>query len=162
MSATNKDNKDEKKVKERKGKDPFNFLLSGKKLTRKLKTHRGVFTITFPLPSDLRKIEYRLADMLDGRSVTSFTSRALSDMKAYATLDVVITDGPAWWKALEAADQCPDDSLIEKLYRGYLRHYRKVQKALSSDEPGEDVGDDILGDSTENVDDAAFSDLTHG
>jgi len=162
MAATNTDEEDKKKAKEKKGKDPFNFLLSGKVLTHKIDTHRGVFTLKFPLPSDLREIECKLADMLDGRPASAFTDRALADMKAYATLDTGVIDSPNWWKKLDLAEQCPDDSLVKKLYRGYLRHYLKVQKALSSDESGSDVGDDVVGDSTESMDDASFSGITHG
>ncbi len=114
-----------------KKKDVLELILSGENLTKKTKTKRGTFIIRFPLPRDLRAIEVRVAEMLDGKPVNSFSTSQVGNFRAYATLDQVIVDGPDWWKKLDTCEDCPDDVLITTLYGRYLRFYHSTQESIN-------------------------------
>ena len=114
-----------------KKKDVLELILSGESITKKTKTKRGTFTIKFPLPRDLRSIEVRVAEMLNGKPITSFTTTQIGNFRAYATLDKVIVDGPDWWKKLDSCEDCPDDALIMTLYGRYLRIYQNTQESIA-------------------------------
>ena len=108
-------------------KDVLEMILGGERITKKLKTKRGTFAMTFPLPRDLREIEVGVAKMLEGSPVASFSKEQLASFRAYATLDKVIIDGPEWWNKLDSSEDCPDDELITHLYGRYLRLYQSTQ-----------------------------------
>jgi len=112
-------------------KDALEKILSGERISCKIKTKRGVFVINYPLPRDLRRIEVNVAKMLDGMSESSFSKQQVASFRAYATLDEVILESPEWWNNLESAEDCPDDDLITKLYVRYLRLYKKVQESIA-------------------------------
>lgn len=111
-------------------KDALERILSGERISCKVKTKRGIFIINYPLPRDLRKIEVSVARMLDGMSESSFSKGQIASFRAYATLDEVIIEAPEWWDNLESAEDCPDDDLITKIYARYLRFYKKVQESI--------------------------------
>ena len=142
--------------------DVLAFILSGEQLTKKIKTKRGDFVIAMPLPRDLRVIETDISDRLGNRPLTSFSSQKIADIRAYATLDKIVEEGPDWWQALDSAEDCPDDSLIMDLYRGYLQFYSQSQKAIAK---SKFKGNGRVGQprtKTEDVGDGAFSGLTNG
>jgi len=112
-------------------KDVLELILSGERLTKKVKSKRGIFVIAFPLPKDLRKIEVNVARMMDGLAANSFDRTQIASFRAYATLDEVILDAPEWWNKLESSENCPDDELITYLYGRYLRFYQSTQKAIN-------------------------------
>lgn len=112
-------------------KDALEKILSGERISCKIKTKRGIFVINYPLPRDLRKIEVSVARMLDGMSESSFSKQQIASFRAYATLDEVILESPEWWDNLESAEDCPDDDLITRLYARYLRLYKKVQESIA-------------------------------
>jgi len=143
-------------------KDPFELILKGERITITKRTRRGEFKIAFPLPSDLRQIDILVAERLDGKPISSFSESSISNIRAYATLDVIIVSAPKWWEKLDSSEQCPDDDLVRSLYRSYLRHYAKIQKLLSDGRFGKDVGQIDVGEETETVDDGTFQDITHG
>ena len=138
---------DKKETKETKKRDPMEMLLKGEKITFTKATRRGKFTIQFPLPSDLRRIELLLSEMLQGKPIDSFTKQAIADMRVYATLDIVVVDSPDWWKQLVSSEKCPDNELVSELYRSYLRFYGKVQTLMadgtSQGSPAEGLSDDV-------------------
>ena len=142
--------------------DPLEFILKGKKITDNIKTRRGDFVIAFPLPKDLRQIETHVAEMLDGQPVTSFSKETINNFRVYATLDVVVTQGPEWWREQGPAENCPDDDLIAELYRRYLRLYRETQKSLAKGRSDNTVGTIRPDDKAPVVGDGAFSRLTNG
>lgn len=112
-------------------KDALERILSGERINCKVKTKRGIFVISYPLPRDLRKIEVNVAKMLDGMSESSFSKQQIASFRAYATLDEVIVEAPEWWDNLESAEDCPDDDLITKIYARYLRLYKTVQESIA-------------------------------
>jgi len=133
--------------------DILEQILEGKETIQEIKTNRGSFTISYALPRDLRKIEIEIARRMGGESESSFTPVQITNFRAYATLDYVITKAPEWWDKLESAEDCPDDDLIIQLYRGFLQFHKKTQKEISksrfgrasgrsgSDNKNETVGD---------------------
>lgn len=112
--------------------DILELILSGERITKKVKTKRGIFVIKFPLPRDLRVVEVRVAEMVEGRPISSFTTDQISNFRAYATLDSMIVDSPEWWKKMDSSEDCPDDDLIMTLYGRYLRFYRETQKIINN------------------------------
>lgn len=137
-------------------KDVLEILLKGEKITKKVKTKRGIFTLVYPRPRDMREIEVKVADMLRGQPQSSFSKEQIGVFRAYATLDRVVVDAPEWWKNLASSEDCPDEDLIMLLYGRYLRLYRSIQDDIGksgydgtggigkSDTEGEDVGDGTL------------------
>lgn len=140
----------------------ISMLMSGKKVTEKVKYADFTFEVAYPLPSDLKEIDQSIARACKGMPPASFTPKALLTFEVYATLDQVVVNGPSWWKALKSADQCPFDDLVMYLYRRWLRFYREVRRYLTptalnppnrgsdqipSEEPSsEDMGDDVFSD----------------
>jgi len=110
--------------------DALEMLLKGEIVRCKIKTKRGIFTIRYPLPKDIREIEIEVARMLEGMPESSFSKEQIASFRAYATLDKVVMDAPEWWNNLDSAESCPDDSLIMRLYGRYLRLYKSTQESI--------------------------------
>ena len=125
-------------------KDVLEMILSGERITRKVKTKRGMFVITFPLPRDLREIEVEVARKTEGLPAASFTKEMIASFRAYATLDLLIIDSPEWWKKMDSAEDCPDDEFITRLYGRYLHLYKSTQKSIDQSKFD---GDDGIGKS---------------
>lgn len=138
---------------EEKKKDIFELLLSGEKITEEISTLRGKFIMNYPLPRDLRAIEIRVAEMLSGQPEFSFPPQQLSNFRAYATLDNVISSGPDWYEEMESWEDCPDDELVVELYRRYLQLYKKIQKRIQATGVRGKPGGTKRGDEAETVGD---------
>jgi len=141
--------------------DVLAFILSGEQLTAKIKTKRGDFVVALPLPRDLRAIEMDISDRLGNRPMDSFSNQKIADIRAYATLDKVVEEAPGWWQMLDSAEDCPDDSLIMELYRGYLQFYTRSQKSIAR---SKFKGDDRVGKpriKTEAVGSGAFQGIAN-
>lgn len=139
-------------MEEKKKKDVLELLLSGERLTKKIKTKRGIFVIAFPLPRDIRIIEIEVARMLDGESESAFSKVQIANFRAYATLDRMVVEAPEWWNELSSPEDCPDDDLITLLYGRYLQFYQKVQESIGKSRY---TGDNRIGKTRtkdENVD----------
>lgn len=140
-------------------------LLSGKKVTEKIKYADFEFTVAYPLPFDLIEIDQKIAEYCKGLSPKDFTPKALYSFEVYATLDKIVVDGPEWIKTLESWDKCPFDALVTYLYRRWLRFYNEVRIYLTpsilhtSDGRG-DTSSPITPDA-ENVDDGPFSGVAY-
>lgn len=146
---------------ENKKEDILGLLLSGERITKKIKTRGGEFEIAFPLPSDLRKIELAVSDRINGKPISSFTDAALSDMRIYSILDTVIVSGPEWWEKLESSENCPDNTLIRELYGSYLRLYTETQKTLAKSKYDNPIGKIKSKDSDETMGSGAFQGITN-
>ncbi len=139
MSETNQepeDMKTEEPLDPQMASEVFDKLLAGEDVVQSIETHRGIFSIKYPLGRDFIEIDRRKAFMRGGAPLASFDANAEGNMEAYATLDVVVVEAPKWWKDMKSAADCPDPTLIDDLYRGYLRHVGKVRAVLSVGEPG--------------------------
>jgi hypothetical protein len=152
--------KEEKEESEEK--DILASLLSGERITEKEETKRGVFVIALPLPRDVRIIEVTVAKRLGGQPITSFTADTISLVRAYATLDIVIIESPKWWRELQSAEDCPDDTFIIDLYRRYLQFYQKIQRRIGRSRFGGNIEVGKARTKVKPVDNGAFSGLTDG
>ena len=143
--------------------DPLEAIINGDRLSTDVTTRRGKFTLAFPLPKDLRRIEVTVASRLEGQPSSTFSDDTIQKIRVYATLDAVIVDAPEWWDGLDSAEDCPDDDLIVELYRRYLRHYGQTQEALGrGGKLRGSVGKIESKDPAEAVDSGAFSGIADG
>ena len=150
----------EKEEEERK-EDVLELLLSGERVTEQIETKRGTFVIVLPLPRDVRIIEVLVAERLNGQPISAFTADTLSLIRAYATLDTIVVESPEWWRKLRSAEDCPDDTFIIGLYRGYLRFYNQTQERITKSRFGGDTKIGKVRAKAESVDNGAFSDITN-
>jgi hypothetical protein len=76
------------------------------------------FTFTMPNPYQKTKILAATASALEGNSKEAVGEEGYEYVRMVVTLNSVITKKPAWWKA---ADQCPSDDFLFKLWREYIK-----------------------------------------
>lgn len=111
-------------------KDVLESILNGEQITKEVKTKRGIFVMTLPLPRDIRNIEIEVARRLEGYPENAFSTDYMAKFRVYASLDTVITKAPEWWNKLESSEDCPDDELVTFLYGRYLQFYNETQKKI--------------------------------
>ena len=85
----------EKPLEER---DILEVLLSGKTIQEVLKTSRGDFTARYPLGRERLKMDQIRALRRRGIPSDAFDEFANYNNNVWSTLDVVIVDGPEWYK----------------------------------------------------------------
>jgi hypothetical protein len=138
-------------------------LLRGEEIFEYIDTRRGKFKIIYPRPRVLRHIQVLLAERFNGQNLNNIKDSTIRNYEVYATLDVVVVEGPKWWDKLESSEDCPDDDLILALYRGYLRFCDAIRrKILGSDlQAGEKPDESTAGDEKAPVGTGAFSGLTN-
>jgi len=116
--------------------DLFATMLSGKAITKTFETARGTFKIRFPTGRDRIRIDQLKAIRRNGLPATAFDVSAMYNNEVFSTLDVIIMDGPDWWKKAREKDQnwswedCPDEELVIELYRLVDSFRRNVQERL--------------------------------
>jgi hypothetical protein len=139
-------------------------LLKGEEIFEVLDTRRGKFKIIFPRPRVLRQIQLLLAQRFNGQDLNKILEKTIRQAEIYASLDVVVVEGPKWWDKLETSEDCPDDDFILDLYRGYLQFYGTVQRKIRGSEsrPGEIDSESSSESKKEAVGTGAFSDIAHG
>lgn len=138
-------------------------ILNGDKITEKINIKgRGEFEILFPLPSNLRNIEVKVAGMLNGQSIDQFTPIVLANFRCHATLDEVIIHAPDWFEKLDSIEDCPDQELLTQLYRGYLQLYKKTQVIIGKSKLTRKDKESKSKDKDETLDDGPFQDIAHG
>jgi hypothetical protein len=139
-------------------------LLKGEDIFETVETAVGTFKIKYPRPADFRKIQILLSSRFPGIDLNNIKDRDATVFEIYATLDVVVVEAPQWWDGLESSEMCPDEGLINKLNKEYLRLYKEIQSKVNGnyDESGNDIKKQHLSDKKETVDTGAFSDITNG
>lgn len=139
-------------------------LLRGEEIFEYIDTRRGKFKIIYPRPRVLRHIQVLLAERFNGQNLNNIKDTTIRNYEVYATLDVVVVEGPKWWDKLDSSEDCPDDDLILSLYRGYLRFYGAIRrKILGSDiQAGNKPDEGDAGDEKAPVGPGAFQGLAHG
>jgi hypothetical protein len=156
---------DDKSVKET---DILETLLSDKVLQKTVKTSRGVFTIRYPSGKDRLKIDQLRALRRHGLPAESFDDAANLNNNIWSTLDVVIVDGPDWYKKAKKKpdgwswEEGPDEELMVELYN-LVRSFRlDVTEKIKRSKLGKPVETVELPAVTAPVDDGAFSGLANG
>ncbi|MDR1902339.1 MAG: hypothetical protein LBQ88_08685 [Treponema sp.] len=148
--------------------DIMETLLSGKAIHKNLETSRGVFTAQFPSGHDRLKIDQVRALRRRGIPAESFDDQADLNNNIWSTLDIVIVDGPDWYKKAKknnpswSWEEGPDEELILELYN-LVRSFRlDIAEKIRQSKLGRPVEKIELTTDTAPVDDGAFSGLTNG
>jgi hypothetical protein len=148
--------------------DVLQALLSGKAVQKILKTSRGEFIARFPNGQDRLKIDQIRALRRRGIPAESFDDQANMNNNVWSTLDVVIVDGPDWYKKARKRpngwswEDGPDEELTIELYN-LVRSFRlDIAEKIKQSKLGRPVEKIEYPPDTAPVDDGAFSGLTNG
>jgi hypothetical protein len=159
----------EKKIKETPQKDPdlFTAMLEGRTITKSFDTSRGTFKIKYPMGRDRIRIDQLKAIRRNGLPAATFDVSAMYNNEVFSTLDVVVIDGPEWWKNARAKDpdwsweDCPDEELIIELYRLVDTFRGDIQVRIRQSRPAGKAELGKTGDTATSVDDGAFSGIAN-
>jgi hypothetical protein len=156
---------DDKPVRET---DILESLLSGKAIQKTLKTSRGEFTARYPGGNDRLKIDQLRAVRRRGIPAEAFDDAANLNNNIWSTLDVVIVDGPDWYKKAKKSpngwswEDGPDEELAVELYN-LVRSFRlDVAEKINRSKLGRPVEKIDIPADTADVGDGAFSGLANG
>ena len=144
--------------------DVFAALLEGKPVTTKLETPRGTFTMKFPDGKDKRLIRLMVIDEKAGRFDELFSWEDRKEIRDVAMLNVLVVDGPAWWKTKmqKRWNGFPDASLMRDLLaRGRLFRLQ-VERDVAASGYGHTVGGTAGNGAAEAVGGGAFQGLAYG
>jgi hypothetical protein len=156
---------DDKQVREQ---DILQALLSGKAVQKTLETSRGDFTARFPDGNGRLRIDQLRALRRRGIPAESFDDAANANNNIWSTLDVVIVDGPEWYKKAKknipswSWEDGPDEELTVELYN-LVRSFRlDVAEKIKQSRLGRPVETVEYPPDTAPVGDGAFSGLAIG
>jgi hypothetical protein len=148
--------------------DILGILLSSKAVQKTLKTSRGDFIARYPSGKDRLKIDQIRALRRRGIPAESFDDQANMNNNIWSTLDVVIVDGPDWYKKIRKAnsgwswEEGPDEELAIELYSLVISFRSEVVGKIKQSKLGRPVEKfEFPADSTP-VADGAFSGLANG
>jgi hypothetical protein len=149
--------------------DIMEALLSGKSIEQKLKSSRGEFTARYPLGRERLKIDKLKALRRGGIPASSFDEFAEFNNNSYSTLDVVIIDGPEWYKNAKSKnpdgwswEAVPDEYFVVELFN-LVRSFRTtVADRIKQAELGRTAGKSKPAADEPPVGDGAFSGLANG
>jgi len=148
--------------------DVLAVLLSGKAITRKIKTSRGDFTVRYPTGHDRLKIDQRRAIRRRGIPAEAFDEFANYNNVVWSTLDVVVIDGPEWYQKTKennpgwSWEEGPDEAHTIELYDLVGSFRTQITERIRESRLGKNAGECELPENTTSVDDGAFSGLTNG
>lgn len=148
--------------------DLFAVMLEGKAVTKTVETARGVFKIKYPTGRDRVHIDQLKAVRRNGLPASAFDVSALYNNEVFSTLDVVVIDGPDWWKDVRSKDnewsweECPDEELIIELYRQVDSFRTSVQERIRQSRSPGSIEIDKAASVPEAVADGAFSGIANG
>lgn len=118
--------------------DLFKSIVMGKDILETVKTSRGDFKIKFPRAKDLEEIGRRVAVKLNGIPIRCFDANTYSLITEIAHLDVMVVDGPDWYKLAKRDNEkfswndIPDDEFISEVYALAYNFRRKIQEQIKS------------------------------
>jgi hypothetical protein len=147
--------------------DLFALLLAGKAITKIINTSRGEFKVKFPLGNDRLKIDQLKAMRRGGVPANAFDFTAFYNNEIYSTLDVVVLDGPDWWREAKNGKQgwtwedCPDEDLIADLYSQFDSFRQNIRDKIRQSSTGKIAGESQSSDTHAPVDDGAFSGIAN-
>jgi hypothetical protein len=155
---------DDKSIRET---DILQSLLSGKAVQKTLKTSRGEFIAIYPLGRERLKMDRIRALRRHGIPADAFDEFANYNNNVWSTLDVVIVDGPDWYKRVKknnpswSWEEGPDEELTVELFE-LVRSFRdEVTEAIRQSDIGKDVGTGKPSTDESTMGDGAFSGLAN-
>ncbi len=119
-----------------KGDDLFYAIINGEELIKTIKTKRGNFSVKYPNQRDLQSIDWLMARWRGGLPATSFDDNATIALLKTATLNVCVTETPAWFSKAKEKNELfdwrdvPDTELIDELYVKAWSFRQEVKNAL--------------------------------
>lgn len=124
--------------------DLFMAIVRGKDATETIKTSRGEFKVKFPKPRDMEAMARLTANKLANIPASCFSLQDYSLMQQVACLDVVIVEGPSWYKLAKKTNQnfswadVPSVSYIQEVYALAYRFRLEVQRIIDGDKEQDD------------------------
>jgi hypothetical protein len=85
------------------------------------------FVVRIPLPFEKSLIIAQTSRGLGGQDIKSFSAEDYEYVRMIITLNNVVVKSPKWW---EGAGNCPDDTILIKLWNHYLNSEEKFQDFL--------------------------------
>jgi hypothetical protein len=150
------------------GMDILESLLSGKAIQKTLKISRGEFIARFPSGRDRIKIDRIRALRRNGIPAESFDDQANMNNNIWSTLDVVIMDGPDWYKKLKKKpgglswEDVLDEELTIELYNLVTSFRLDIAEKIKQSKLGKPVETIEYPQDTASLGDGAFSGLANG
>ena len=114
----------------------FYAMLNGKTVSETITTSMGEFTVRFPKQADLISISRIAALMRNGLPTAHFDNSSEYEIQKCATLDVVVTGGPAWFENAKKKNadfswgDMPDAGFADEVYAKVIAFRQKVQARL--------------------------------
>jgi len=158
----------DKEAELKKERDIFEALLFGNTVQKVLKTSRGDFTAIFPLGRERLRMDRIRAARRRGIPAEAFDEYANYNNNVWSTLDVVITDGPEWYKNAKKKnpawswEEGPDEELTVELFELVCSFRGSVTTSIRESKVGRTHGESRQPADEPAVDDGAFSGLTNG
>jgi hypothetical protein len=144
----------------------FFALLNGKEVEETIETRRGAFVIKYPQQKDLLRIARIEAFLRGGVAAASFDAAMNFELRKCAFLDVVVTDGPAWFTKKKSRDadfswrDIPDAKFADEVFASAAAFRERVQAILDKDTEDGQCGAD--GEVSGNIPDDVASGLFQG
>lgn len=126
--------------------DFFLQLVRGKDITEKIETKRGIFTVKYPKQKDIIAIGRLVARNHIGIPAECFDKSTELKIQVVSTLEVIVVDGPDWWKNAKAENEnwnwgyVPDETFLNELYLKAYDFRAKVDGDFRKIERKEPVG----------------------
>ncbi|MDR0475754.1 MAG: hypothetical protein LBH43_19050 [Treponema sp.] len=117
--------------------DVFFSMMGGKTVTDTIKTSRGDFEVKYPKQKDIIRIAHFAAFMRGGMPSSVFDDSGNYEIQKCATLDVVITSGPAWFENAKKKNKnfswrdVPDAHFVDEVYAKALQFRQTVQERFA-------------------------------
>jgi hypothetical protein len=148
--------------------DVMETLLSGKAIQKTVQTSRGRFTILYTTGRDRLRIDRYKAVRRWGIRADAFDEYAEYNNNVWSTLDVVVVDGPDWYKQAKEKnsrwswEEVPDEELIVELFDMVRTFRAETTERIRKSRLGKAAGESELLAAQAPVDDGAFSDIAYG
>lgn len=147
--------------------DLFFAVINGKQITEEIGTKHGVFKVKYPSQKELIDIDVRAAKLRGGIPHENFSMTSNFRIQAIAALDVLVVDGPEWYKKAKQKNNSftwgdmPDQDLCNEVYVKAWAFREEVQIKLNGvDEETNNGTDEIGSNIPENVDNGLFEGVT--
>lgn len=142
----------------------FYAMLNGQTVTDEIKTSRGEFFVRFPKQKDIISIGRIAAFMRSGIPAANFDAIAEYEIQKVATLDVMITSGPAWFENVKNKNKnfswrdVPDARFADEVYAKALQFRQTVQADIAGNQEiaSEKPNTENAGGVSANVGDGLF------
>jgi hypothetical protein len=148
--------------------DVLGVLLSGKAIQKTVQTSRGEFTILYTTGRDRVRIDRLKAIRRGGIRADAFDEYAEYNNNVWSTLDIVVVDGPDWYKQAKGKDprwnweEVPDEELVVELFDAYRTFRAETTERIHGSRIGKTAGESELPATQAPVDDGTFSDIAYG